>query len=133
MTLMAILALVSCGGEPTGPSAAQGMWRFDASYGDCTIVGARLYLVLATPVPVGTLSGGQVHCNGIPGEFDVPPPSLSDGVNHVVVDGDSIAFALTSGSFTASGRISGETMSGQIQIPTPSCQCSDPYIRGTWT
>jgi hypothetical protein len=131
--LAAGLALVSCGGDPTGPSAVQGFWRFDASYGACTIVGARLSLLLVNRVWGGTLTGGQADCNGVPGEVDVPVSSMHNGLDGIRVKEDSIAFTLADEPFSAWGRISGDSMGGQVQIPTPFCQCTDPYISGTWT
>jgi len=130
---LAGLFLISCGGELTGPSAAQGLWRFDASYGACTITGASLSLLHVTGVWVGSLTGGQVDCNGIPGEVSVPVSSLSSGLNDVRVKDDSIAFGLADEPFSAQGRVAGDSMGGQVQVITPFCQCTDQYITGTWT
>jgi hypothetical protein len=133
MTVAPGALLVSCGGELTGPSAAQGSWRFDASYGACTIAGARLYLLHSSNRWIAVLTGGQVDCNGIPGEPPVPVSSMNDRLTDLRVNDDSIAFALADQPLSAWGRISGDSMGGQVRTPTPFCQCTDPYITGTWT
>jgi hypothetical protein len=131
--LPASLFLISCGGELTGPSAAQGFWRFDASYGACTITAAGLSLQHLGVVWVGRLSGGQVDCNGIPGESSVPVSSMNTGLDDIRVKDDSIAFVLADEPFSARGRIASDSMGGQLEVTTPFCQCTDQYISGTWT
>jgi hypothetical protein len=133
LLLSAGLLLISCGGELTGPSAVQGFWRFDASYGGCTITGAGLSLLHLGSVWVGSMKGGQVDCNGIPGEPSLPVSSMDTRLDDIRVRDDSVAFVLANQPFSARGRIAGDSMGGQVQVPTPFCQCNSQYITGTWT
>ena len=81
----------------------------------------------------GTLTGGQIHCDGIPGEVVEPLSPMSIGVDHISVEGDSVAFTLSGSSFFVHGRIAEDSMSGQMEVTSPTCQCTEPDQTGTWT
>lgn len=133
---IAALAILGCG-DPSGPSPAQGVWEFDATYGgngySCTITGATLTLQREPARWTGSMTGGESHCVPPPGESDVPPGPINVALDPVIVQGDSVTFSLAGESFTATGQVSDGQMSGTVEAATPFCQCTEPFLSGTWT
>jgi hypothetical protein len=136
--LVAAFAVMSCGSETTGPSPVAGTWQFDASYSgngySCTIVAATLTLGRIGPTWIGTLAGGEARCLPPPGsEPPLPPAPLAATLGSITVRGDSVAFVLAGQAFAARGLVTSDEMAGTVQVATPFCQCSEQFLRGTWT
>ena len=133
----ATLAVAGCG-DGTGPSPAQGEWQFDASYGgngySCSITGATLTLQREAVRWTGSLSGGAYLCVPPPGNPPpVPQPGGTLALDSITVQGSAVSFRLLDEPFIATGQITDGEMSGTVQAATPFCQCTEPFMSGTWT
>lgn len=133
---LASLATVACG-DPTGSSAVEGLWDFDATYGgngfSCSISGATLSLQRQGAQWTGSLAGGESQCVAPPGDPPLPPRPLAAALDTITVKRDSVTFSLAGEPFTAKGVITDDQMTGTVQAATPFCQCTDPFLSGTWT
>jgi hypothetical protein len=136
--LIAIPALAMSGcGEPAGPSPVQGVWEFDASYGgngySCTIAGTTLTLQREAAQWTGNLTGGESFCVSPPGESNVPPGPINAALDSIRVNGSAVSFRLLGEPFLVTGEVTDGQMSGTVQAATPFCQCTEPFLTGTWT
>lgn len=134
---LATFAVGGCGDE-TGPSPAQGVWEFDASYGgngyDCSITGATLTLQREAGQWTGSLSSGSYLCVPPPGNPPpVPQPGATLALDSITVEGTTVSFRLRDEPFMATGQVTDGEMSGTVQAATPFCQCTEPFMSGTWT
>lgn len=133
---VSILGLPGCG-DAAGPSPVQGVWEFDAAYGgngySCTIAGATLTLQREPAQWTGNLTGGESYCVSPPGESNVPPAPINVALDSIRVNGSTVSFRLLGEPFAVTGEVTDGQMSGTLEAATPFCQCSEPFLTGTWT
>ena len=134
---LAILPTLGCG-DSTGPSPAQGEWEFDATYSgngySCSITGALLSLQREAVRWTGSLSGGSALCVAPPGNPPpVPQPVGTVPLDSIRVQGTAVSFKLLGEPFRVTGQVTDEEMSGTVEAATPFCQCTEPFMSGTWT
>jgi hypothetical protein len=125
-------------GDGTGPSSAQGVWQFLATYGgngcSCSIGEATLTFQREAVRWTGSLTGGAFLCVPPPGNPPpVPQPGGTVALDSISVQGSAVSFRLSDEPFIATGQVTDGEMSGTVQAPKPFCQCTEPYMSGTWT
>ena len=129
------MALSACS-DAAAPSAL-GVWEFNASYGgngySCTITGATLRLEREPAQWTGSLSGGESYCVAPPGESAVPPVTINVALDSIRVGDASVSFKLLGEPFRVTGEVAEDQMSGTVEAATPFCQCTEPFLTGTWT
>jgi hypothetical protein len=54
-------------------------------------------------------------------------------LDSIRVQGSAVSFRLFGDPFIVTGQVTDGEMSGTVEAATPFCQCTEPFMTGTWT